>query len=282
MGFLILTSSSPSPKRGDSMRRWSLERGIGEAGDSLKMGSNVRGKLLILQANTGLTSPVWLIRPKTVKRTGQTLSVEVCKICEDYSHFTYDCQYYPKYENYHYPSYASPQPDFFGLMSGHMIPQQSTSLEDMMKKLLDDQQRFHEELQEFSREFPSLQNLETQFIQLNVTLQNMHDEKELCNTQPTSYSEVNVDVDTLSNVEENVDTPVENYWCETTQGLEVLQIELDMPIAPNDDDDVALEIGVISERPEEREIESEEDQPTVLVKPPTSHAYLLDLARGWK
>ncbi|KAK9088353.1 hypothetical protein Scep_027435 [Stephania cephalantha] len=47
-------------------------------------------------------------------------------------------------------------------------------------------------------------------------------------------------------VEENVDTPVENYWCETTQGLEVLQIELDMPIAPNDDDDVALEIGVIS------------------------------------
>ncbi|KAK9092210.1 hypothetical protein Syun_027121 [Stephania yunnanensis] len=37
----------------------------------------------------------------------------------------------------------------------------------------------------------------------------------------------------------------------------------------NDDDDVALEIGVISERPEEPQIESKEDQPLVLVKPPT-------------
>ncbi|KAK9143505.1 hypothetical protein Syun_012905 [Stephania yunnanensis] len=141
-------------------------------------------------------------------------------------------------------------------MSSPQSPQQSTSLEDMTKKLLDDQQRFHEELLQFSREFPSLQNLENQFIQVNATLQNMLDEKELCNTQPTSYSKENVDVDTLSNVEDNVDTPVENYWCETTQGLEVLQIELDMAITLNDDDDVALEIGVISERPEEPQIES--------------------------
>ncbi|KAK9115181.1 hypothetical protein Syun_021978 [Stephania yunnanensis] len=81
--------------------------------------------------------------------------------------------------------------------------------------------------------------------------------------------EENVDVDTLSNVKENVDTPVENYWCETTQGLEVLQTEPDMPIAPNDDDDIALEIGVISERPEDPQIENKEDQPLVLVKPPT-------------
>ncbi|KAK9127458.1 hypothetical protein Syun_016255 [Stephania yunnanensis] len=155
-------------------------------------------------------------------------------------------------------------------MSSPQSPQQSTSLEDLMKKLLDGQQRFHEELQQFSREFPSLQNLENQFIQLNATLQNMRDEKELCNTQPISYLEENVDVDTLSNVEENVDTPVENYWRETMQGLEVLPIEPDMSIAPNDDDDdVALEIGVISNRSEEPQIESKEDQPLVLVKPPT-------------
>ncbi|KAK9119683.1 hypothetical protein Scep_017776 [Stephania cephalantha] len=178
--------------------------------------------------------------------------VEVCEICEDYSHSTYDCPYYPKYENYHYPSYASPQPDFFGLMSSPQIPQQNTSLEDMMKKLLDDQQRFHEELQQFSREFPSLQNLETQFIQVNVTPQNMLDEKELYNTQPISYLEENVNVDTLRNVEVNVDTPVENYWCKTTQGLEVLQIESDISIAQNDDDEAAIEIGVISERPRSR------------------------------
>ncbi|KAK9104371.1 hypothetical protein Scep_021215 [Stephania cephalantha] len=207
--------------------------------------------------------------------------VEVCEICEDYSHSTYDCPYYPKYENYHYPSYASPQPDFFGLMSSPQIPQQSNSLEDMMKKLLDDQQRFHEELQQFSREFPSLQNLETQFIQVNATLQNMLDEKELCNTQPISYSEENVNVDTLRNVEVNEVTPVENYWCKTMQGREVLQIESDISIAQNDDDEAAIEIGVISERPEEPQIESKEDQPLVLVKPPTLTCILVKYT-GWK
>ncbi|KAK9134884.1 hypothetical protein Syun_014214 [Stephania yunnanensis] len=155
-------------------------------------------------------------------------------------------------------------------MSSPQSPQQSISLENMMKKLLDDQQRFHEELQQFSREFPSLQNLENQLIQVNATLQNMLDEKELCDTQLISYLEGNVDVDTLSNVEENVDTPVENYWCETTQGLEVLPIEPNMSIASNDDDDdVVLEIGVISKRSKEPQIESKEDQPLVLVKAPT-------------
>ncbi|KAK9167149.1 hypothetical protein Scep_002340 [Stephania cephalantha] len=205
--------------------------------------------------------PTSTIQTRPRKQVGERApQVEVCEICDDYSHSTYDCPYYPKYENYHYPSYASPQPDFFGLMPSPQIPQQSTSLEDMMKKLLDDQQRFHEELQQFSREFPSLQNLETQFIQVNVTLQNMLDEKELCNTQPISYSEENVNVDTLRNVEVNVDTSVENYWC---------QIESDISIAQNDDDEAAIEIGVISERPEEPQIESKENQPLVLVKPPT-------------
>ncbi|KAK9128251.1 hypothetical protein Syun_017048 [Stephania yunnanensis] len=108
-----------------------------------------------------------------------------------------------------------------------------------------------------------LQNLKIQFIQVNAILQNMLDEKELCNTQPISYSEENVKVDTLRNVE------VENYWCKTKQGLEVLQIESDISIAQNDDDEAEIEVGVISERPEEPQIESKEDQPLVVVKPPT-------------
>ncbi|KAK9121630.1 hypothetical protein Syun_019247 [Stephania yunnanensis] len=96
----------------------------------------------------------------------------------------------------------------------------------------------------------------------------MLDEKELCNTQPTSYSEENVNADTLRNVEVNEVTPVENYWCETMQGLEVLQIESDISIAQNDDDEAAIEIGVISDKPEEPQIESKEDQPLVFVKLP--------------
>ncbi|KAK9094777.1 hypothetical protein Scep_026246 [Stephania cephalantha] len=81
--------------------------------------------------------------------------------------------------------------------------------------------------------------------------------------------EENVNVDTLRNVEVNELTQVENYWCETTKGLEVLRIEPDISIEQNDDDEAEVEIGVISERPEEPQIESKEDQPLVLVKPPT-------------
>ncbi|KAK9162635.1 hypothetical protein Syun_003537 [Stephania yunnanensis] len=72
-------------------------------------------------------------------------------------------------------------------------------------------------------------------------------------------SKENVNVDTVRNVEVNVDTPVDNYWYETTQGLEVLQIESGISIAQNDDDKAVIEIGVISERPEEPQIESKED-----------------------
>ncbi|KAK9128171.1 hypothetical protein Syun_016968 [Stephania yunnanensis] len=46
-------------------------------------------------------------------------------------------------------------------------------------------------------------------------------------------------------------------------------IQADISIALNDDEDAALEIEVISEWPEEPQIESKEDQPLVLVKPPT-------------
>ncbi|KAK9147858.1 hypothetical protein Scep_006615 [Stephania cephalantha] len=47
----------------------------------------------------------------------------VCEIYVDYSHLTYACPYYPKYERHHYSRYASSQPDFFELMSSPQIPQ---------------------------------------------------------------------------------------------------------------------------------------------------------------
>ncbi|KAK9083876.1 hypothetical protein Scep_030347 [Stephania cephalantha] len=200
--------------------------------------------------------------------------VEVCKICEDYSHPKYDCPYYPKYENYHYSSHASPQPNFFGLMPSPQIPhhekrsvqdmtndlifrelhfqqnhqqcqeenqqfQQSTSLEDMMKQLLDDQQQFHKELQQFS--------LHNQFL-----------------TQKE-----NVSVDTLKNVEVNEVTQVEDYWSETAEGLEVFQIEPYIIIAQEENEENEMKIEVISERSEEPQKERKKDQPLVLVKPPT-------------
>ncbi|KAK9166130.1 hypothetical protein Scep_001321 [Stephania cephalantha] len=67
---------------------------------------------------------------------------------------------------------------------------------------------FHEELQQFSREFPSLQNLENQFIQLNATLRICVTRKSCVIHNQFLTREENVNVDTLSNVEENVDTPM--------------------------------------------------------------------------
>ncbi|KAK9111716.1 hypothetical protein Scep_019235 [Stephania cephalantha] len=128
---------------------------------------------------------------------------DVSVICGDYSHSALEFSYYPQYENYHYSSYASPQPNFFGLMSNPQIPQhegnqqfqQSTSLEDMMKQLIDNQQY------------------------------------------------------------------------ETTEGLDVLQIEPEIVIAL-DEEENEMKIDVIPNRPEKSQIKSEKDQPLVLVKPP--------------
>ncbi|KAK9112157.1 hypothetical protein Scep_019676 [Stephania cephalantha] len=75
------------------------------------------------------------------------------------------------------------------------------------------------------------------------------------------------------NVEVNVDTPVENYWCETTQGREVLQIESDISIAQNDDDEGCDRNWSHFEKAEEPKIESKEDQPLIFY---TADTFVLD------
>ncbi|KAK9083302.1 hypothetical protein Scep_029773 [Stephania cephalantha] len=181
--------------------------------------------------------------------------VEVCEICGDYSHSAHDCPYYPQYENYHYSSYASPQ-----LISNPQIPQhegnqqfhQSTSLEDMMKQLIGNQrqfQRLFEELRQIDFEIPGLNDLETQFIQYNATLQNMTDEEELCSTQPIFNAEEDVSVDTLKIFEVNEVTQMEDYLRETAEGREVFQIEPEIVIAL-DEGENEMKIDVISDKPE--------------------------------
>ncbi|KAK9092903.1 hypothetical protein Syun_027814 [Stephania yunnanensis] len=85
--------------------------------------------------------------------------VEVCEISEDNSHFTYDCPYYPKYDNHHYYGYALPQPDFLWLMPNPQIPQhEESSIQDMMNDLIfrelpfqQSHQPCHEENQQFQQ-----------------------------------------------------------------------------------------------------------------------------------
>ncbi|KAK9168662.1 hypothetical protein Syun_000802 [Stephania yunnanensis] len=62
---------------------------------------------------------------------------------------------------------------------------------------------------------------------------------------------------------------MDEYLSEPEETLEVSSHKPDITITHNKDDEVEKEIGVILERSEEPHIESQEDQPLVLVKPLT-------------
>ncbi|KAK9085991.1 hypothetical protein Sjap_026402 [Stephania japonica] len=73
----------------------------------------------------------------------------------------------------------------------------------------------------------------------------------------------------LESVEVNEVTPIEDYWSEPEEIIEVSLHEPDISIAQNEEDEAENEIDVILERPKEPKKESKEDQHLVLVKPPT-------------
>ncbi|KAK9112365.1 hypothetical protein Scep_019884 [Stephania cephalantha] len=117
----------------------------------------------------------------------------------------------------------------------------------------------------WTRELQSWQILETQPIHLNATLQNMIDDEEFCGTQPIFC---HVSVDTLKHFEVNEVTLVDDYWSGIEKGSQIFQIEPEIVIAL-DEEENEIKIDVISDKPEKPQIESEEDQPLVLVHPPT-------------
>ncbi|KAK9085906.1 hypothetical protein Sjap_026317 [Stephania japonica] len=73
----------------------------------------------------------------------------------------------------------------------------------------------------------------------------------------------------LESIEVNEATPIEDDWSEREEIIEVSLHEPDISIAQNEADEAEKEIDVILERPEKPQKESKEDQPLVLVKPPT-------------
>ncbi|KAK9130607.1 hypothetical protein Sjap_011094 [Stephania japonica] len=73
----------------------------------------------------------------------------------------------------------------------------------------------------------------------------------------------------LKSVEVNEITPVEDYWSETIEELEVSLSESEIIIAQNEEGETEKEIEVISKWPDEPHKESKEDQPLVLMKPPS-------------
>ncbi|KAK9145803.1 hypothetical protein Sjap_005706 [Stephania japonica] len=73
----------------------------------------------------------------------------------------------------------------------------------------------------------------------------------------------------LESVEMNEATPIEDDWSEPEEIIEVSLHEPDISIAQNEANEAEKEIDVILERPEEPQKRSKEDQPLVLVTPPT-------------
>ncbi|KAK9151015.1 hypothetical protein Syun_009324 [Stephania yunnanensis] len=96
----------------------------------------------------------------------------------------------------------------------------------------------------------------------------MTDEEELCSTLPIFNQEEDVSVDTLKNFDLNEVTQVEDYLRETSEECEVSQIEPEIFIALNEGEN-EMKIDVILDKSEKPQIESKEEQPLVLVQPPT-------------
>ncbi|KAK9133712.1 hypothetical protein Scep_013240 [Stephania cephalantha] len=112
---------------------------------------------------------------------------------------------------------------------------------------------------------PKLQNSKTQ---VTTILEHLMDEKKL-SSRPISDLDETVNDATLKSVESDEFSIVDEYLSEPEETLKVSSHEPNVTIAQNKDDEIEKEIEVISEKSEEPQIESKEDQPLVLVKPPT-------------
>ncbi|KAK9112641.1 hypothetical protein Scep_020160 [Stephania cephalantha] len=220
--------------------------------------------------------------------------VRVCGNCGECFHPTYACPY-SKYMNHHGSTYASPQPNFYMSKRNPQIPQhEKRYIRDMMNDLIFREPTFqqshqHERrtiadiernmisdwfsqsttqqpLQEDMQHMKSkLQNSETQ---VTAILEHLMDEEELP-PQPVFDSDETVNADTSKSVEFDEFSIVDEHLSVPEETLDVSSHEPDITIAQYDDDEAEKEIEVISERSDEPQKENEEDQPLVLVKPPT-------------
>ncbi|KAK9098952.1 hypothetical protein Syun_025997 [Stephania yunnanensis] len=164
-------------------------------------------------------------------------------------------------------------------MSHSQVPQhegsqqfhQSLSLEDILMQMIEsveDCRRVCHNIRKLDFSCPGSKDLVTDLDQYIASHQRKFDEAELCSTQPTFNPEEDVSVDTLTNLEVKEDTQMEDYLIDTSKECEVFQIEPEIIIALNEGED-EMNIDVNSDKPEMPQIESEEDQPLVLVQPPT-------------
>ncbi|KAK9116208.1 hypothetical protein Sjap_015155 [Stephania japonica] len=222
--------------------------------------------------------------------------VEACDFCGESFHPTYACPYHPRYGNHHGPSYASPQPDFCMSRPSPRSPQQERrTIKDMEKDMISDwlspstkkssfdgwsNSSYQQDTYSSMRNQPSRDiirflldteqdmNLTEQELDQWIEQRDQEAEEEIKSILQKISAETMSPIP-LESVEVNEATPIEDDWSEPKETIEVSLHEPDISIAQNEAEEAEKEIDVILERPEELQKESKEDQPLVLVKPPT-------------
>ncbi|KAK9096453.1 hypothetical protein Sjap_021950 [Stephania japonica] len=208
----------------------------------------------------------------------------------------YVCPYHMRYGNHHSSSYPSPQPDFCMSRPSPRSPQQERrTIEDMEKDMISDwlspstkkypfddwsNSSYQQNTYSSMRNQPSRDmiryclaivqdmNLTEQELDQWIEQRNQEGEEEIKSILQKISTET-MSAIPLESVEVNEITPIEDYWSEPEEIIEVSLHELDISIAQNEVDEAEKEIDVILERQEESQKRSKEDQPLVLVKPPT-------------
>ncbi|KAK9144064.1 hypothetical protein Sjap_003967 [Stephania japonica] len=232
-----------------------------------------------------------------------TIMVEACNFCGEYFHPTYACPYHPRYGNHRSSSYASPQPNFYMSGPSPQIPQQERrTIEDIEKDMISDwlspstnKYPFDDWCNSSSQPdtYSSMQNQPSRDIirflleteqDMNFTENTNQDHEYLLGNKIwillgfflkivfeifAAHEPQNPTAIPLESIEVNVLTPIEDYWSEPEEIIEVSLHEPSISIAQNETDEAEKEIDVILEMPEEPQKRSKEDQPLVLVTPST-------------
>ncbi|KAK9122490.1 hypothetical protein Sjap_012092 [Stephania japonica] len=233
--------------------------------------------------------------------------VKVCNFCGESFYPTYACPYHPRYGNHHSSSYASPQPDFCMFRPSPRSPQQERrTIEDMEKDMISDwlslstkkypfddwsNSSYQQDTYSSMRNQPSRDiikyclaivqdmNLTEQELDQWIEQRDQEAEEEIKSILQKISAET-MSAIPLESVEVNEVTPIEDYWSESEEIIEVSLHEPDISIAQNEADEAEKEIDVILERPKELQKRSKEDQPLVLVTPPTLPCLPVKFTKG--
>ncbi|KAK9129797.1 hypothetical protein Sjap_010284 [Stephania japonica] len=163
----------------------------------------------------------------------------------------------PRYGNHCGSSYASSQPDFYMSGPSPQIPQQERRTNQPSRDII-----------RFLLKIEQDMNLTEQELDQWIEQRDQEAEEEIKSILKKISAEI-MSAIPLESVNVNKVTPIEEYWSEPEETIEVSLYEPNISIAQNEAYEAKKEIDVILERQEEPQKESKEDQHLVLVKPPT-------------